>query len=603
VAGHGRVGLGHSRLSIIDLTTGDQPIANEDGGLRVVVNGEFYGFEALREELERAGHHFRTRSDSEVVLHLYEETGTRCLHRLRGEFAFVLWDEPNRLLFAARDRFGIKPLFYARHEGRLYLASEVKALFAAGVPAGWDREMVHQFHACGLLPPDRTLFQGVRQVPPGHYLLADGGHDRLLPYWDFNYPRAEEYQAIDSEEHVERLRAALYEAVRIRLRADVPVGCYLSGGLDSCAVLGIASALASRPLHAFTLRFEQPEYDEGEIAQEMAEKAGAHFYPIPISSADLAEGFADAVWHAETPFINAHGVAKFLLSRAVRDAGYKVVLTGEGSDEVLAGYPHFRRDLVLYNTEGQDAEVAAQLLTKLNESNQVSRGILSTGGETVPMESVRGVLGFVPSFFEVWAQRARGFSEVLSPAFTAEHGSRDPSRLFLSHLDVEGQMSGREAVNQSLYLWSKSLLPNYILSILGDRMEMAHSLEGRLPLLDHKVVETIVQMPVTEKIRGITEKHVLREAARPVLTDQVYRRQKHPFLSPPAAARTDGPLFALVNDTLRSGYPADTGFFDPEGVSRLLDRLPAMDAGERTQLDAVLTSLTSFCLLGQCMHL
>src|SRR5213593_5015199 len=186
-----RVGLGHARLSIIDLTTGDQPIANEDETLRIIVNGEFYGYEVIQRELEQGGHRLRTRSDSEIALHLYEDLGAHCLHRLRGEFALVLWDSVNRTLFAARDRFGIKPLFYALYEGALYLASEVKALFAAGVPARWDYETVYHTHVAVIHPPDRSLFAGVYQVPPGHYLLATGSHLRVLPYWDFNYPPAD----------------------------------------------------------------------------------------------------------------------------------------------------------------------------------------------------------------------------------------------------------------------------------------------------------------------------------------------------------------------------------------------------------------------------
>jgi asparagine synthase (glutamine-hydrolysing) len=239
-----RAGLGHARLSIIDLATGDQPIASEDDALQIVVNGEFYDFERIQRDLERRGHRLRTRSDSEIALHLYEDVGTACLRELRGEFAFVLWDGPNDTLFAARDRFGIKPLYYTTHRGTLYLASEIKALVAAGVPAQWDRAAF--FHANHFLGTpalqDRTLFEGVYPVPPGHYLLASGGQVRLIRYWDFDYPAADPARRVGPDaEYAERFRAVLDEAVRIRLRADVPVGCYLSGGLDSCAVLGLAA--------------------------------------------------------------------------------------------------------------------------------------------------------------------------------------------------------------------------------------------------------------------------------------------------------------------------------------------------------------------------
>ena len=227
-----RVALGHARLSIIDLTTGDQPIASEDGQTRIIVNGEFYGYEAIQRELEQSGHRLRTRSDSEIALHLYEDFGVQCLHRLRGEFAFVLWDERNRTIFAARDRFGIKPLFYAWHEETLYFASEVKALFAAGVPARWDAESVYHSVEIGG-PQVRTLFDGVFQIPPGHYMIAGEKHMQVNQYWDFHYPRADLAAPRRSDaDWAAEFRFALEEAVRIRLRADVPVGCYLSGGLE-----------------------------------------------------------------------------------------------------------------------------------------------------------------------------------------------------------------------------------------------------------------------------------------------------------------------------------------------------------------------------------
>ena len=324
-----RIALGHARLSIIDLTTGDQPIASEDEQTRIVVNGEFYGFEAIQRELEQSGHRLRTRSDSEIALHLYEDLGTQCLHRLRGEFAFVLWDETHRTLFAARDRFGIKPLFYAFHNDALYFASEVKALFAGGVPARWDAESVYHSVEFGGHQV-RTLFDGIFQVPPGHYLIATDKHIQLHRYWDFDYPRSDTATVNRSDEdYAAEFRSVLEESVRIRLRADVPVGCYLSGGLDSCSVLGLAARHHHEPIRAFTLTFDHVEYDECAVAKEMAAMVGAEFFPIPIRQDDLADHFANAILQSETLCINAHGVAKFVLSRAVRDAGYKVVLTGE----------------------------------------------------------------------------------------------------------------------------------------------------------------------------------------------------------------------------------------------------------------------------------
>jgi asparagine synthase (glutamine-hydrolysing) len=591
-----RVALGHARLSIIDLATGDQPIASEDGRTHIIVNGELYGYEAIQRELEASGHHLRTRSDSEIALHLYEDLGPECLHKLRGEFAFVLWDETNRTLFAARDRFGIKPLFYAIHNDTLYFASEVKALFAAGVPARWDAESV--YHSIeGGSHQSRTLYDGVFQVPPGHYLIATGKHLQIHQYWDFNYPAADHAPLRSDADYAAEVRHALEEAVRIRLRADVPVGCYLSGGLDSCAVLGLAAKHHADPIRAFSLTFDHPDYDEEKQAKEMAAKANAEFHPIPIRQDDLADNLPGAILQSETFCINAHGVAKYVLSRAVHNAGYKVVLTGEGSDEILAGYPHFRRDMLLYNRNGQDPAQIAALLSNLEKLNPVSRGLLMPDGDARPLENVQRVLGFIPSWIETFSARAAKMQTLLAPDFTAEYGGRESYQPLFSGLDIRKQLTGRDPVHQSLYLWAKTLLPNYILTVLGDRMEMAHSVEGRVPFLDHHLVEVICSQPVSQKIHGTTEKYVLREATRDVITDTVYRRQKHPFVSPPATLNPKQKLSAFVNDTLRGSALTAIPFFNQKNVVGLLDRVGTMDEGARVAYDQVLMLLVSACTL------
>jgi asparagine synthase (glutamine-hydrolysing) len=593
-----RVGLGHARLSIIDLSTGHQPIANEDERIHLVVNGEFYDFENQRRTLQQRGHHFRTGSDSEIALHLYEEFGAHCVQHLRGEFAFVLWDENNQMLLAARDRFGIKPLYYAWHNETLYLASEIKALFAAGVPVCWDGEYFYQ-HATGPVMPDRTLFAGVHQVPPGHYLVATAGGIRLLRYWEFHYPPAAELAAVTRDERsfIEEFSAIFEEAVRLRMRADVPVGCYLSGGLDSCAVLGFASRFAKSPIQAFTLTFDQAAYDEGDLAREMAAYAGAKFCPIPIRQSDIAENFSDAIWHSETLFSNGHGVSKYLLSRAVRDAGYKVVYTGEGSDEIFGGYVHFRTDLLLHNTRGQDPAEVRRRLQQLEAANTISGGLLMPAGEAGPLESARRLLGFVPTCLKVFAAQGHQRRELFAANFEAQFAGRDSTRLFLDAFDLPEVLHGRDPLNKSLFVWAKSFLPGYILNLLGDRMEMAHSVEGRVPFLDHHVVECVCRAPVSLKIRDLTEKYMLREAAKPVITDTVYRRQKHPFLSPPVTMAPGEAFDQMLQDTLRGRVLASLPFYDQKKVIALLDRLPAMSDGQRIGWDPVLMSVLSACVM------
>lgn len=596
-----RVGLGHTRLSIIDLTSGDQPLSNEDNTIHAVVNGEFYGFQEIRSELEKKGHFFKTRSDSEILLHLYEEYGTHCVQKLRGEFAFILWDENNRTLFAGRDRFGIKPLYYSQSDSRIIFASEIKALFAAGIDAKWDLESC-QFSDSFLTPPeDRTLFQGIYQVPPGHTLLATQNSSRILKYWDFNYPEAavKSMPLTDTrqKESIEEFRSVLDEAVRLRLHADVPIACYLSGGLDSCAVLGLAASHSSQPIQAFTLGFDHDDYDETEIARRMAEKAGAVFNPIPMSQEGLADHFSEAVYHAETPLMNAHGVAKFLLSKAVSQAGYKVVLTGEGSDEVLGGYPHFRKDKLLQMQRSGSPKVD-ELLKELELKNKVSAALLLATQTTVHHQRMTQTLGFIPSWIDAYAGTGIAFAQLYKPSYKNQVGHFDAIKRLLDTLDIPGQVQNREAIHQSMYLWSKVFLPNYILSVLGDRMEMSHSIEGRVPFLDHRVVECAVQLPAEMKISGMNEKFVLREATKNKITQEIYERQKHPFLSPPAALKKEGKLFQLLQDTVSSQSFSEQPFFEPNEIKNLIKTVSNQeDPLLAAKADPFLTRILSIGLL------
>jgi asparagine synthase (glutamine-hydrolysing) len=591
-----QAGLGHARLSIIDLRTGDQPIANEDNTLHIVVNGEFYEYEGIQKELEQAGHQLRTRSDSEIALHLYEDLGAHCLHRLRGEFALLIWDSVNQTMFAARDRFGIKPLFYAVHQGAFYFASEVKALFAAGVARSWNGEAVYSSAGLGL-NQSSTLFDGVYQLPPGHYMVVAQDRIQVSPYWDFNYPRMDDSQPQRSdEEYADEFRSMLDEAVRIRLRADVPVGCYLSGGIDSCAVLSLAARHASR-VRAFTLAFDKGEYDEGEIAKEMAAKADAEFVPIPIQQDDLADHFADAVLQSEALCVNAHGVAKYLLSRSVRDAGYKVVLTGEGSDEILGGYQHFRRDVMPRNGSATKSEV--------NRGTRVSseRAPRFPGnGNGNAIETVRRLLGFVPGWIGTSCVLTEKMQGLMTQEFVNAFKTSNSYRSFFNDLDVQGQLSDREPLQQSLYLWSKSRLPNYLLVMLGDRMEMAHSVEGRIPFLDHHLVELACSQPVTQKIRGTIHKYVLRQSVRELITTTAYQRPKHPFLAPPAALNQQGKLWVLTQDTLRGSGLESIPFFDRKKVMDLLDSVTADECSAVTN-DQVLMMVLSVCILQRGFNL
>ncbi|KVR40759.1 asparagine synthase (glutamine-hydrolyzing) [Burkholderia multivorans] len=586
----GSAALGHTRLRIMGLRNGAQPLVAENERIVVVVNGEFYDFERIRADLQAAGAHFRTDSDSEIFLHLYERYGTRGLQQLRGEFSILLYDRVRRTMLAIRDRLGVKPLYYAQHDGNWYFASEIKGLIALGVEPAWDEAA---YASRGFYLRDQTLFRNVRSVRAGTWISVSDGGAHCSEYWDLTYPTRAEAATVDPQRIVEEVRDALEDAVRLRLRADVPVGVYLSGGVDSSGVLGLATALTGRSLDAFHLSFPGVDgYDESSFATIAAQHNCARLHTVDISQADLADNFGRALWHNETPFFNAHAVAKFLLSKRTSAEGFKTVLTGEGADEVFGGYPHFRRDMLLYNTEHQDEEIVAALRRKIEENE---RGY---GRNGLPQDArwMAEQLGHGVS----WVDNQSGwFSELerlYRPAFRTVAEGIDPYRQFYDRVNHR-QLDGRDPVHRSMYLWAKSFLPNFVLTTLGDRMEMAHSIEGRVPFLDHHVVELASRVPVWMKIKGATEKHVFREALRPYLPDALYRRKKHYFRAPPATLQPEGKLHQLVHDTLRSTDLERLPFFEPSAVRALLGRLAHLPPATQDLLDPMLTELTSLVLL------
>jgi asparagine synthase (glutamine-hydrolysing) len=559
----GAVGLGHARLSIVDVRHGRQPLSNEDGDVWVTVNGEFYDAEPIRARLESRGHRFSTGSDSELVLHLYEENDVACLRDLRGEFALALWDARRARLFAARDRFGIKPLFYGECGGSLVLASEAKSLFALGLPAAWDpASLIEQLFF--FVRQDRTLFRGVWQVPAGHYLLHERGRTSLRSYWDLDFPPAGD--GTDAAPvPLERLRETLRDAVRVRLRSEAPLTVFLSGGLDSSCVLALAAACADTAPHALHVSFAGTDYDEVEMARQAAAWVDAPLDVLEVGEADLVAHFADAVWHAETLAFNAHAVARYLQSREAHARGYKVALTGEGADETFGGYPGFRPD-------------AAPAMAP------AASGALQRR------------LGFAPAWIErVHAERAP-FYALLDPRPLEGFRFDDVCAAFVDQFDVEGQLRGRHPLQQSMYLWAKSVLPNY--TLCADRLDMAHGIETRQPFLDHHLWALTRTLPPDRLIRGYVEKWSLREAAAGWVPETVRARAKHSFTSP--AISSGGALCAFANDELRSTDFRSLPFVDHAAVVSLLDLLRD---GALPGADSALMVLLSMHLLQRACRL
>lgn len=588
-----QVGLGHRRLSIIGVDNGQQPIGNEDDSIQLVVNGEFYGFESIRRELEQAGHRFRTESDSELALHLYEELELDFVCRLRGEFSLVVWDGRQRRLIAVRDRFGVKPLFYAQTPAGVFIASEAKALFAAGVPREWDVESFFDAASMQYVLPDRTVFRGVRQVPPGCLLTVDNGNVEVQRYWDIP-GSPDDSTALDSEREldlIEQCRHHVVDAISARLRSDVPVCFQLSGGLDSSVVLGTAAAHSSHPVDAYTVTFGDADYDEGRFARDVARAHNVALHSVEVSPIEVIRSLPEAVRLSEGLCINGHLSAKFLLHRRIHADGYKVVLTGEGADEAFAGYGHLRCDH--WRSIARD-----DLINDMAATNRTSLGMMLTHGDGLVLDGVQRRLGFVPEWMAAKATYGHRVHQLLNRDFLAEFRNRDPYGELVDSVCSDRRRNG-SVVDRSTRLWSRSALANYILGTLGDGTEMAHSVEGRVPFLDHQLWDFLRNVPLDMKIRDRTEKHILREAMREFVPDSIYRREKHPFDAPPVTVAGDTECQSEVDDVLHSTAFEQQPFFDPTCTRQRFEQLQQADRTTQQAWDPVIMTVLSAVAIQQ----
>ncbi|KAF2215415.1 hypothetical protein CERZMDRAFT_65706 [Cercospora zeae-maydis SCOH1-5] len=615
-----QVGLAHCRLSINDLSpSGIQPFHSSDGHVHAIVNGELYDFDRLRDVCSSEhGYQFQSQSDSELVIALYLIHGTPDFFtHLRGEFAFVLHDDrpESKRTIVARDRYGIKPLLYSvdASPGKLLVASEAKAFLSFGWKPEWDVEAIT---CAGWMFDNRTLFQGVRKVLPGHYLDIDEfGKIQERTYWDAEYE--DKVKCRSEETMIQGTRDRLVEAVRLRLRADVPVGIYLSGGIDSSAIAGIVTDLIRQQnvrlgneqgatrVKCFSVAFpEASGYDESSIAQRTAEWLGVEVIKKNITEDSLAQDFADAVYHCEHHHFDLNTVAKFALSTLPREHGVPVVLTGEGADEHFAGYPYFPAE---YLREADHALPGSHLATHdkertemhqaiTNEMKAIWRHIGATAYDDKPVFPSRtgpGALAMSDNLL-AWHPAATLFTESIQQRLRDYDYRRT---VINSHKPkVQAKMRGRwHPLHTAMYMWNKNSLANVLLSCLGDRTEMAHSIEARTPFLDHHLTEYVDRLPPSVKLhynpvsdsgelgpiyrdktaklamQSLTEKWILREAVKPYITHELYSRKKHPFLAPTKWTR-GGPLHNRFSTLLTRENVLQLGFVDHEAVSAAMEK-------------------------------
>ncbi|NUM54503.1 MAG: asparagine synthase (glutamine-hydrolyzing) [Candidatus Hydrogenedentes bacterium] len=574
------VGLGHARLAIMDLQTGAQPLFSEHNDVVLVCNGEIYDYDRLRRDLEARGHMFRSRSDSELIIHLYEEFGRDFVAHLRGEFAFLLYDENRQELLAVRDRFGIKPLFFNVEQNKFLFASEAKALFATGKLAPRISVPSLRDYLSGAMPD--SVFEGVDAVPPGYMIVVDvkTGTHSFHRYWDLDLPPEGDSTATP-DAVIAQLRDAVEESVRLRLRADVPVGVYLSGGIDSAIIAATVAKYHTGAVKAFTIAFpDDHAFNEFQLSQDMARHVGAEFHSVTCDLETLLASAEDFLWISEIPFLNLHGVGKFLLSRLAREH-VKVVLTGEGSDEVFLGYVYFQPG---------KGSMSDQMVNRL-KPKRPPRG--------KRLDDVVAQLGFLPLH-----EHARSLSDrmqkVIAGLFDAKHRARLLSSRPMARLRGRIDRSQTDLLphmRQVQYFSIKSMLAPYLLAALGDRPELAHAIEGRPPFLDHHLFDLARRIPDGLKIRDGVEKYVLREAFAGRITEAIYRRKKWPYFAPPLRIKRGHSvqLDQLLDRYLSPGALDRAGIFNRKAIRamfRVRAAIPFESRLTRT-LDVVLMFVLS----------
>jgi asparagine synthase (glutamine-hydrolysing) len=572
--------LGHRRLSIVDLAAGHQPLSNEDESIWITYNGEIYNHAAVRTQLESAGHRYRTRSDTETIVHAYEQWGDGCVERLRGMFAFAIWDAPRRRLLLARDRLGVKPLYWAIAGGRLLFASEIKSILQSGLIAAEadESKLPEQLSTRGLAGAG-TLFKGIQRLLPGHTLVFQDGTARIRRYWDV--PVGRSHATVDNlseTDAVGRFRELLEESVRIRLMADVPLGMFLSGGLDSSAIAALMARMIDRPLQTFSVAFKDRAFSELDYARQVSRAIGADAHEVVIDEQDFFGALPRLIWHEDEPIAHTSSVPLYFVSELAA-SHVKVVLTGEGSDELLAGYGRYPRALVNWTAGELYRTVPAAL------RQWVARRIVPHLPSTAHHYATRSFVTrpvtpealFFDNFAAIGLERQQSLlREPFAAAATADR-AYGPSR---EYFDAPNAST---VLDRMLYADLKTYLVELLMK--QDQMSMAASIESRVPFLDHKLVEFAAALPDRFKLRGFRTKWILREAVRGILPRDILSRPKMGF-PVPFGVWMRGPANALARDVLLDPRSRQRGIIEPTAVERLID---AHADGKSNATDAIWT--------------
>jgi asparagine synthase (glutamine-hydrolysing) len=567
----GNVGLGHRRLSIVDVAAGHQPMTNEDERLFITYNGEIYNHADFRAELEARGHVYRTHCDTETILHLYEEKGAAAVEDLRGMFAFAIWDRQKRELFIARDRLGVKPLYYVHTpDGSLYFASEIKALLAADAARPeLNYAALPDYLANHATSGEETLFSGVKRLLPGHTLRWRNGEVRIEKYWDIKFAPGDDAQhepRQSDEDYIAEWMELFRTSVRLRLMADVPLGMFLSGGIDSSAIAAVMSGMVNEPIKTFSVAFAEREANELEYARLVARKFKTEHHEIVVSPEDFFGALPTLLWHEDEPLAHPSSIALNFVSRLAAKH-VKVVLTGEGSDELLAGYGRYRK--TIYNLA-----LGARYYKLTGES---MRGVVERGVKMIPARSKvrqklsRTFLCVAPDIESIYFDNFSVFSRAMQRDLLTEEakdrvGVIEPYRAVTQYLS---QTDAATLLDKLLYVDMKTYLHELLMK--QDQMSMAASIESRVPFLDHKLVEYTARLPERMKLRGLTTKYILRRAMKGILPEEILSRSKMGF-PVPVGAWFRGRFRWVIDEYVLSPRTLDRGLFDERFVRNLVER-------------------------------
>jgi len=593
----GPFGMGMSRLSIIDIASGSQPVHNEDKSIWVVFNGEIYNYIELRKNLlEPKGHQFYTNSDTEAIVHLYEEFGPRFVEHLNGQFAISIWDCKKKRIVLARDRVGIRPLFYVRKNGSLYFSSEIKSIFAEGTitPRINSEGLAEVFTYWVNLPPQST-FEDVKELPPGHLMICSEKQTVIEKYWSQEFTENNDFDRRPISEVAEDLREHINDAIKLRLRADVPVAAYLSGGIDSSVISSQVKRHHNNKLITFSVAFKDAAYDERQYQNEMVRHIGTNHFMKEVTAQDIAEQFIDVVWLAEKPMIRTAPAPLLSLSRMVRDKNIKVVLTGEGADEMFGGYNIFRENKVRrFWAKNPDSRWRPLLLGRLYPYILKSENAVNPFWQAFFKNHLTEVDSPLYSHLIRWDNTSK-VKRLMNPKLRQLFNDDQTYSKALNY--IEPDVEKWHPLNQAQYLETNLFMGGYLLSSQGDRMMMGNSVEGRFPFLDHRIIEFSSRIPPEYKIRGLNEKYILKESFKHILPPSITQRPKQPYRAPIAETFLSHDAPELIREVLTEDRLSQYGYFNPKSVGQLTRKMKAAGANTGAKDDMALASVVSLQLL------